>query len=221
MAEPMKPSGEVDTSKRNLLRVGAGLGAVVLSWPVLALTVATQKAVAAFKAAHPEWKDEFMPFEQDCIDGKINDKQCEWSVKQQLADFEDEIKLQASKKQTNTKEAQAKMQWEMVDRIGIVTVILQLNNSIQKGNPDRSGMVTLGNIKNPILQDDIVFLQSIDTKLTQKKVVTPQEVAKLQTILTSQAQESLRIYSSFTPEEQTRFINSKTIAIWAQRYALK
>ncbi len=101
----------------------------------------------------------------------------------------------------------------MVDRIGIVTVILQLNNSIQKGNPDRSGMVTLGNIKNPILQDDIVFLQSIDTKLTQKKVVTPQEVAKLQTILTSQAQESLRIYSSFTPEEQTRFINSKTIAI--------
>ncbi len=31
MAEPMKPSGEVDTSKRNLLRVGAGLGAVVLS----------------------------------------------------------------------------------------------------------------------------------------------------------------------------------------------
>jgi hypothetical protein len=44
-------------------------------------------------------------------------------------------------------------------------------------------------------------------------VVTPQEVAKLQTILTSQAQESLRIYSSFTPEEQTRFINSKTIAI--------
>jgi cell pole-organizing protein PopZ len=191
----------------------------VASGPVLALTEATKKAVAAFKAAHPEWKDEFMPFEQDCIDSKTNDKQCETAVKEQLADLEEEIKLQASKKQTSAKEAQAnakeaqiKKESEMINRTTIVTVVLQLNNSIQHGNPDRSGIAALSRIKNPIFQDDITFMRSIDTKLIEKRLVTPQETAKLQTILMSQAQESLRIYSSFTPEQQQEFISTKTIA---------
>jgi hypothetical protein len=217
-----------DESRRWFLKIGIGLWAVVASWPVLALTEATKKAVAAFKAAHPEWKDEFMPFEQDCIDGKVTDKQCEWAVKDQLAMLEDEVKLQARKKQANAKEAQAnakeaqaRIQWEMIDRVTLVTVVLQLNNSIQHGNPDRSAVASLRHIKTPILANDVVFLRTIDTKLTEKKLVTPQETAKLQTILMSQAQESLRIYSSFTPEQQKDFLDAKTIAAGAQRFALK
>ena len=176
-----------------------------------------------------------MPFEQDCIDGKISDKQCEQSVKDQLGMLEDEVKLRASKKQVNAERAQVNAretkvnaretkvnaELEMINRTTIVTVVLQLNNSIQHGNPDRSGIVALDRIKNLILQDDITFLRNIDAKLTEKKLVTPQETAKLQTILMTQAQESLRIYSSFTPEQQQEFISTKTIAIGAQKYALK
>jgi len=97
--------------------------------------------------------------------------------------LEDEIKLQKREKKVNAREsqvnaeraqvnaerAQVNAEFEMVNRTTIVTVILQLNNSIQHGNPDRSGMVALDRIKNPIFQDDITFMRSIDTKLVQKK----------------------------------------------------
>ena len=202
-------------------------------WAALAQTTSilsesTQNAVAKFKQINPEWASEFVWFEQDCIDGKVTDKQCEWAVKDQLAMLEDEIKLQKREKKVNAREsqvnaerAQVNAEFEMVNRTTIVTVILQLNNSIQHGNPDRSGMVALDRIKNPIFQDDITFMRSIDTKLVQKKWISQQEIAKLQTILTNQAQETLRIYNSFTPKQQQEFIDTKTIAIWAQKYALK
>jgi hypothetical protein len=90
--------------------------------------------------------------------------------------LEDEIKLQKREKQVNAKEVQVNAkevqvnkELEMVNRTTIVTIILQLNNSIQHGNPDRSGIVDLVRIKNPIFQDDITFMRSIDTKLVQKK----------------------------------------------------
>jgi len=176
--------------------------------------------VAAFKAANPGWADGFYPFEDDCISGKIVDPLCEQSVKDQLALLEDEIKLEAKKKlvnakeaRVNAKEARVNAQLEMVNRTTIVTVVLQLNNSIHQGNPDRSGIAALDRIKNPILQADIIYLRSIDTKLTQKKTIAPGETAQLQTILITQAQESLRIYSTFTPEQQQRFIDTKIIAV--------
>jgi hypothetical protein len=77
--------------------------------------------------------------------------------------------VNAERAQVNAERAQVNAEFEMVNRTTIVTVILQLNNSIQHGNPDRSGMVALDRIKNPIFQDDITFMRSIDTKLVQKK----------------------------------------------------
>ena len=141
--------------------------------------------------------------------------------------LEDEVKLEASKKQVNAERVQVNAErvqvsreLEMVNRTTIVTVVLQLNNSIQHGNPDRSGIVALGRINNAILQDDIAFLRSIDAKLAQKKQISQLEITMLQTILNNQAQETLRIYGSFTPKQQQEFINTKTIAIGAQKYAM-
>lgn len=180
----------------------------------VALSQKTQWEVAAFLKAHPEMVGEFMPFEQDCIDGKKVDVKCEENVKGQLADLENEVRVNAKEKQVNAES-------DMVNRATIVTVVLQLNNAIQYNNPDRSGIVALDRIKDTKLQKDISFMKSIDAKLAQKVAITPQETTTLQAILVNQAWEILRIYSSFTPAQQQRFINTKTIAVWAQKYALK
>ncbi len=70
------------------------------------VTAQTQKQVAAFLKAHPEMVGEFMPFEQDCIDGKKVDVKCEENVKGQLADLENEVRVNAKEAQVNAKEAQ-------------------------------------------------------------------------------------------------------------------
>ncbi len=109
---------------------------------------------------------EFMPFEQDCIDGKKVDVKCEENVKGQLADLENEVRVNAKEAQVNAKEAQVNIESDMVNRATIVTVVLQLNNAIQYNNPDRSGMVALDRIKDAKLQKDISFMKSIDAKLS-------------------------------------------------------
>lgn len=192
------------------------------------LSPETQKAVAEFKAANPKWKDEFYPFEQDCIDGKTSDKQCEANVKDDLVRLKAEVSLaaekaqvNAEKAQVNAKEAQVNAEGEMINRLTIVTVVMQLNNSIQFGNPDRSGIAALARIKRPALQSDIAFMRNLDIKLNQKQMIDRQEIRKLQEILIARAQEALEIYEKFSPEIQAEFESSKMIARGALKYTIK
>lgn len=198
------------------------------------LSEGLQKEVAAFIKSYPEMKDEFDPFTQDCIDGKTTDKQCEKNVKEELFVLEAAIQLKTLKTQVNAERAQVKAreakvnareakvnaESEIINRTTIFVSILEINNSIQYGNPNRN-MESLGRIKNPILQNDILFLQSIDRKLNQKAIITAQDISKLQATLITHAQQVLNIYSTFTPEQQEEFKETKNMAIGAQKYVIK
>ncbi|MER2540139.1 MAG: hypothetical protein ABTQ26_12935, partial [Azonexus sp.] len=135
-------------TRRNLIKIAAGaaiIATATMAQPALAAGVSadTQKELAAFLKAHPEMKDELMPGEQDCLDGKRKVDTCEAEVKRALVDMKKEVAVNAKEAQLNAKEAQLKIETEMTNRLTLTTVIGEMNNRIQYGKGSRTGIPSL------------------------------------------------------------------------------
>lgn len=79
-------------------------------------------------------KDEFMPAEQDCLDGKRKVDTCEAEIRRALTDMKKEVAVNAKEVAVNAKDAQLKIENEMVDRLGLAAIIGETNNRIKYGN---------------------------------------------------------------------------------------
>jgi 3-dehydroquinate dehydratase len=76
-------------------------------------------------------RGEFLPGEQDCLDGKRKVDTCEAEIKRALADMKKEAQLNAKEAQLNADKAQLNIENEMVDRVGIAAIIGETNNRIK------------------------------------------------------------------------------------------
>ena len=149
---------------------------------------------------------EFMPAEQDCLDGKRRVDTCEAETQRALADMKKELAV-------NKKEAQVKTEGEMINRFTIITYIGEINNRIKNIKTGKIDLGLLAKIKNPQFKEDIEFITRAVETLNRGGKLEQKDIRTLQSMLFQQAEITMKIYNSLSPTQQKEFLTISTVAV--------
>ena len=219
-------------SKRTLLNSLLALSAYCLTvktWaqaPAPLVSPQTRQAVAEFLRAHPEYAGEFMPFEQDCLDGKVTNPKdaalCDASVQSNLADLKDEFKLSQMKAEVNQMKAEVNQREAKVNRQAAITFPLSLVlnvgliysriNGIPVDRPkfDRVDEY-LNSHPDPEFAAAVAVLKDLHMRLESGGAASPIDIKRLKDISVRYLGLLRLRYVALPPEEQLDNKDSKII----------